>query len=230
MLKTFLDASLDPDSVAWSEGFPKVEMEGVGLDPMRAWWLAVALLLVPMVGCASGSQLNVEVVSTDRSVEQRDPGEMWVAWLHGNETREAVSGEPSHGVCDVAFSHRLDLTNRTLTYDGGRYDSFEPNGTWGVLATDHWDEATFCPIAYGLHPEPDDGVSIDLGPAGNLTVVLLEDGRLTVQGRVVEQGQAARVTYAYTDDSDGVTYRHEGSLTVEMLGAWASEDVGPERR
>lgn len=202
-------------------------MRAAGLGAVRAWWLAVALLLVPVAGCASGSQVNVEVVSTDRSVEERATDEMWVAWLRGNETREAVSGEPSHGVCDVAFSHRLDLTNRTLTYDGGRYQSFEPNGTWGLLAADHWDEATFCPIAYELHPEPDDGVSIDLGPAGNLTVALLEDGRLTVQGRTVEQGQAAHVTYQYTEETDGATDRHEGSLTVEVLGAWATEDVRP---
>lgn len=197
---------------------------------MRAWWLGVAVLLAPMAGCMSGSQISVEIVSTDRSEEQRDASETWVAWLHGNETRGAVSGEPSHGVCDVAFSHRLDLTNRTLTYDGGRYESFEPNGTWGLLATDHWDEATSCPIAYGLHPEPDDGVSIDLGPAGNLTVALSEDGRLTVHDRTVEQSQAARVTYGYTDEAEGATYRHEGLLTVEVLGAWASEDLRPEGR
>lgn len=196
---------------------------------MRSTLLALVLLAAPLAGCASESSITVDVVQTDRSPEERSSDEMWVAWLHGNETREIVSGEPSYGVCDVAFSHRLDAGNRTLTYDEGFNEGFEPNETWGVLATDHWDEATQCPIDYDLHVEPSEGISIDLGRAGNLSVALLEDGRLTVQDRTVQQGEAARVTYAYTEETEEATYRHEGSLTVELLGAWPTENVRPER-
>lgn len=199
---------------------------------MRARLGVVVVVSLLLAGCAGtpgveGDGYEISIVDTDREVETRGSDELWVTWLRGNETRTAVEGEPSHGVCDVAFSHRLDPANRTLTFDGERYPSLDPSETWGLLATDHWDEATFCPIAYGLHPDPADGVEIGLGQAGTVILALHEDGRLTVEERTVEQGQAARVTYTYESTEDGTVYRHEGSFTVEVLGAWPAEDVRP---
>lgn len=208
----------------------KVEVAVTGPAGMRGLWIVLVVLLASTTGCLSGSTIDVEIVSTDREPEQRAEDEILIARLHGNETREAVEGEPSHGVCDVAFSHRLDVANRTLTYDGGRYEALDPNQTWGLLATEHWDEATFCPIAYALHTEPDEGVEVALGEAENVTVALHEDGRLVVQGRTVEQGEAARVTYSYESSQDGTVYRHEGAFTVEVLGAWSTGNVTAEPR
>ncbi len=194
--------------------------------------LVASLLLA---GCAGtpggdGDGYEISIVDTDREVETRGSDELWVAWLRGNETRTAVEGEPAYGVCDVAFDHGIDAGNRTLVYEADRYPRFEPGEAWGVLATDHWDAATQCPISYALFPEPSAGVAVDLGPPGNLTVALAEDGALTVDGRTIAQGEAARVTYTYESTEDSTVYRHEGSFTVEVLGAWPAEDVRPDDR
>lgn len=194
-------------------------------------WTVLALVAaLAGAGCTTGpgpgaTGLEVEVVDTDRPAETREDGEVWVAWLYGNETRTAVEGEPSHAVCDVAFDHRIDPANRTIVYEEERYPGFEPVDAWGVLATDHWDEATQCPISYALHPDPSAGVDVDLGPPGTLTIVLGPGGGLTVDGRQVSQGEAAVATYTYESTDEGTLYRHEGQLTVQVLGSWAAERV-----
>lgn len=200
---------------------------------MRRGWIPLLVAAVLLAGCAAGpggvvDGFEVKVVDTDREPETRADDELWVAWLNGNETRTAVEGEPSHAVCDVIFDHRIDPDNRTLAYAEERYPGFEPAESWGLVATDHWDEATQCPIANALHPDPSGGVQVDLGAAGTLDVVLGPAGTLTVAGEEVAQGEAARVTYTYESTEEDTVYRHEGQLTVEVLGAWPAENVTVE--
>lgn len=95
--------------------------------------IVAPLLLAGCLAGPSGSPtgFTVDVVETDRSPETREEGELWVAWLHGEETRTAIEGSPSHPVCSAAFDHRLDAANRTLTYEDHTYPDLDPRARVG---------------------------------------------------------------------------------------------------
>ncbi len=181
--------------------------------------LTLVLVLMGLAGCAnSGGPDLVPVQVLD---DHRDPGEFWMVWVHGNETRRMVAGSiDSQAMCSVAFSHRLDLARRTLHYDGRRYD-FNAETVQIVVAFDHWARPSDCPLAYTLVADPGTIVQ-EMGRYGTLRMTVEAGGAVVVGDERAPLGSALRFTYDDTDTEGGSTYRYEGIFTVENLGAWPS--------
>lgn len=182
--------------------------------------LALALVTAGCVTSSPEADHEVQVVDNGRDGEQRSDDEAWVVWLHGAERNDAP---PQTGLCDNAMSHEIDPQNRSLTL----YDSVDEDDLWGVLVLDHFDQNPHCPIAYNAHPnpDPDEPTRVDLDAGGELEVTVHRDGRLTVDGGTVEQGEAARVTYEGRETIEGEQYQVRGRLLVETLGAWSLDRI-----
>ncbi len=183
--------------------------------------LAVLLGLL-LAGCAS--EPGPTTVARPVADDQRDAGEFWMVWVHGNETwRQTSQGMSAQAMCSVLFSHRLDPARATVRYDGGRYD-FEPEAVGVVVAFDHWERPSHCPLAYELHADPGT-LSQPMGRYGTLDLQVHDDGDLLVNDEPVALGSAARYTYQGTAQQHGETYRYEGTFVVENLGAWPSRSL-----
>jgi hypothetical protein len=200
---------------------------------LRAAALAAVLAVGGLAGCLSGpggqSPISVDVVDADRAVGERGDDELWIVWLHGNETREVIEGDPARAVCDVVLSHAVHPGEERITYSNASHPDLEPGEAWGLLATNHRDSWSQCPVAYELVPDPA-STRVDLGEPGELAMTVdPETADLTVNGRGVAPGEAAHVTYAYESQVTEGRFAHEGELRVEVLGAWPAENVTASR-
>ncbi len=179
------------------------------------------VLCAALAGCSGGDPDAPQRVPTNVFDDHRDAGEFWMVWVHGNETRRMVSGSiDSQAMCSVAFSHRLDPARGTLRYTSRSYD-FDPQSVQVIVAFDHWERPSDCPLAYTLvadpGPEPHEQ---EMGryPAVSLSVEAAGD--IVVNGERASLGSALRFDYSDVEAERGSTYRYDGVFTVENLGAW----------
>ncbi len=149
-----------------------------------------------------------------------------MVWVHGNETRERVSGpEGALAMCSIAFDHDIDRAARVLRYSAHTH-KIDPKTVEWVVAFDHWERWSSCPAAYTLHFNEDPTIQ-RMGREGELKIEVRGDGTLIVKEQVVPLGQRARFTYEATDRDGATTWRILGDYVVENLGAWPKSGLTP---
>lgn len=186
----------------------------------RRLLISVITLAVLAAGCADTIDRQAPTIEGEPTGQTRGAGEYWMVWIHGNETLDPT---PTY-VCSVAFDHRIQVANRTLTYENFTYD-FDPSEVRAMVAVDHWEEGSSCPRTYTLAPGHGP-TELNMSRYGTLTLEISQDGTVDLGEDVeIQPGQSARYTYTATDEGADVT----GSFVVEALGAWPQDRLGPER-
>lgn len=185
---------------------------------------ATLVISLALAGCLedTGSGPEGPTVVGEPTGEHRGQGEMWVVWIHGNQT---LSPDPGYA-CDVAFDHQVLPDSQRILYEDSTY-SFEPSTVEQIVATDLWERPTSCPIAYTLQWEGDQATP-GMGAWGNLTLAWQEDGAILLDGQTrVAPGQTAIYTYQTSQERDGEPRMIEGTFRVEHLGAWPQDGLEP---
>lgn len=190
--------------------------------------LTLAVVAAGWAGCLADDRRSLTLVDNGVPVDTtRDQGQVWVVWVHGNETRSHLAGpERGQAVCSIVWDHDLDRSARSLAYDAERHP-FRPDRVATVVVFDHWEVGSSCPIAYDVVPDPSGPVSGSLGHGGELVLQVHENGSLTVQGQLVPLGKAAHLQYSQEDREGATTFRYAGTLLVETLGAWPAANLEP---
>lgn len=172
---------------------------------MRGALLTIVALV--MAGCLTPATSHRETVTGGEARAPPGPDDYWLVWVHGEESHDYGPLE-GRVVCSIAFDHELDHANKTLTRAN---DSVPADEVRMAIVADHWQKESDCPLAYTVvFNEPK--ATFRLGAGGEVTVELLENGTLVVDGAYVPFGAQSSASYEKERDS--------GSFTVENLGGW----------
>ena len=183
--------------------------------------LAACLLLA---GCTNTPEGQGQGPGGAPEGQVAGPGEgtFWMVWVHGRETHDPPPGY----ACDIALDHAVDPEAQALGYEESRY-SFDPDSLAWVVAFDHFEAESGCPLAYTLHVNAT-AARERLGEGPMLALFVHANGTLQVsEGAWLPPGGNATFTYHGETVRDGEQVAVEGTYTVEHLGPWPTEALEP---
>lgn len=185
------------------------------MSPLPNWAIAV-LAVTTLAGCTSGP--------APPDAGSGEPSTYELVRVEGNETHEPPPGY----VCDVAFDHSIVEDQERLLYNEATYNLTDPAF---VIAFDHFDESTDCPLVYRLETGFQ-AVTVEMGRFGNLTLVPRETGSVVVNAGSAEHelrtgGQHTEVYNDTYENDEGQQVNVTGRFVVDHLGTWPTEGLEP---
>jgi hypothetical protein len=200
-------------------------MSGVGDGlswEVRSTLASALLVAMSGAGCLDGFQPGEHSTGEEPVSGPPDQAKYWFVWVQGQERHDPDPGFS----CDYDFNHSIDENRTIVRYEEREYD-IDPDSVGFLIAFDHFESPTGCPITYGVRVAVP-VVREAMGRFGPLELRVHENGTVIANGEsVIGPGETATFAYedAYAEASQSVLVN--GEITIRHYGAWPRSGLRP---